>query len=167
MTNMVGVADSDDWLGPSNACGICPKDFPTVDGIMGGNFPCTIADIKDGTSNTLMIGEVTGGPKGSYLGWLWMGENLGGMRFGINGIYTEIGGHFPGSGYPFPPGVTQWNAGFSSYHPGGCHFLLADGSVQFLSQNINQNLLTALTTRDGATYHSTGLPDQVLVSGVP
>lgn len=44
---------------------------------------------------------------------------------------------------------------------------MVDGSTQFLSQNIDYNLLVALTTRDGAKYHSTGQPDQVLVSGPP
>ena len=39
--------------------------------------------------------------------------------------------------------------GYASWHPGGCHFTLADGSAHFLSQNIDQNLLRALTTRSG------------------
>jgi hypothetical protein len=43
--------------------------------------------------------------------------------------------------------------------------LLADGSTHFLSQNISQNLLAALTTR--ASQRSNGQADAVLISGPP
>ena len=60
---------------------------------------------------------------------------------GINGPGT-----LPGGGtWPDPHNWRE--AGFSSYHPGGCHFLLVDGSVHFLGENIAADVLTALTTR--------------------
>ena len=37
--------------------------------------------------------------------------------------------------------------GFSSFHPGGCNFVMADGSVHFIKKNISSNTLRALTTR--------------------
>jgi prepilin-type processing-associated H-X9-DG protein len=36
---------------------------------------------------------------------------------------------------------------FGSYHAGGCHFVFADGSAHFLSENIHPATLAALTTR--------------------
>jgi prepilin-type N-terminal cleavage/methylation domain-containing protein/prepilin-type processing-associated H-X9-DG protein len=154
ITSMCGVSDSYNW-GSSGA----PKTYPTNDGIMGGNYPCTIADIKDGTSNTLMVGEVTSQGQGSLWGEIWAAGNIYDTAEGINGIHTV-----PGSGsYPADPDTS----GFSSYHSGGCNFLLADSSTSFLSQNIAQNVLTALTTRDGTRVYSTTKPDQVLVSGPP
>jgi prepilin-type N-terminal cleavage/methylation domain-containing protein/prepilin-type processing-associated H-X9-DG protein len=155
ISSMCGVSDSYDWQP-----GGVTRDFPAVDGILGGNLPCRVADIKDGTSSTLLVGEATGKGPGSFWGQIWVGENLYDTRDGINNPAVTVpgGGNFPSS---------PANSGFSSYHPGGCHFALADGSVSFLSQNVDQNLLTALTTRDGANVHNTGLADQRLVSGPP
>jgi prepilin-type N-terminal cleavage/methylation domain-containing protein/prepilin-type processing-associated H-X9-DG protein len=150
--NMAGVSDSVYWLLTSD--NYTPKDFPTNDGIMGANECCTIANIKDGTSNTLLVGEVTGAGVGTYKGFFWSCWNLADTHNGINSIYSAPGGA-TATAYNFR------TCGFSSFHPGGCNFLLADGSVQYISQNVAQNLLAAMTTRDGAAV------DTVLVSGAP
>jgi prepilin-type processing-associated H-X9-DG protein len=44
---------------------------------------------------------------------------------------------------------------FTSLHPGGAHFLLGDGSVRFVSENINQALYRALSTIAGGERVST------------
>jgi prepilin-type processing-associated H-X9-DG protein len=38
---------------------------------------------------------------------------------------------------------------FGSYHTGGCHLLMADGSVRFFSENIDDTVRRGLGTRDG------------------
>jgi hypothetical protein len=38
---------------------------------------------------------------------------------------------------------------FGSYHVGGAHFLLGDGSVKFISENIDLLLYRGLGTRNG------------------
>ena len=59
---------------------------------------------------------------------------------GINSFGT-----IPGEGY-FER-IAEF--GFSSYHPDGCHFPRADGSVHFESDTIDQTVLATLTTRAG------------------
>jgi prepilin-type N-terminal cleavage/methylation domain-containing protein/prepilin-type processing-associated H-X9-DG protein len=155
-SNMCGVSDTHDWGGSAS-----PLKFPGNDGVFGGNAPCSISDIKDGTSNTLAVGEATGKGPGTYFGQLWASDNLYDTAEGINGIHTVPGGVWP-AGADF--------SGFSSFHPGGCNFVMADGSVSFLSQDISQNLLISLTTRDGTNRHNysaTAGTDPVLVSGPP
>ena len=167
MTDIRGVAGSGmTWNGTTyvqyrcyDSSTGCQHPFPQVNGVFGANGTCTMANIKDGSSNTLMIGEAAGAGKGTYNGAFWAGENIQDVLDGINGVHTAIGGT-----YPTPANGGLYVAGFSSCHPGGCNFTMADGSACFLSQNINQNVLSALATRDGP---GGGIPDSVLVSGAP
>ena len=61
----------------------------------------------------------------------------------VNGINGP--GSIPGDGIFTRTGFD----GFFSYHPGGCHFQLADGSVRFISETIDAVTLASLTTRGG------------------
>ena len=128
ITNLAGVIDSRSVSCLGTWSTVANRQFAEADGIMANIQPCKIADIHDGTSNTLMVGEVTGGGPGTNDGMPWLMGNVMDSTYGINGQWTV-----PGGG----PGAYCWYVtGFSSFHPDGCHFLFADGSVQFLSQNI-------------------------------
>jgi len=160
--NCDGTADNDnrDWF-RTNAYGVCDKDsvwfapkgssipdagqlYQTpalhADGILMNRNAIRVAEIFDGTTNTLMVGEVTGGEPGSHQGPTWAAFVLRSTAGGINGA-----GSIPGEGeyYGSP------EQSFSSYHPGGCHFAMADGSVHFITENIDPDILAALTTRRG------------------
>jgi len=162
MTSMCGVADSYAWSLDESFN--YPKLYPNqADGVLACNVPCKIAEIRDGTSNTLMVGEVTGKGPSTYVAHFWAGWNILDTYDGINGPNTAVVGNYPSGGSRAAFGA----AGFASFHPGGCHFVLADSSVHFLSQNIAADVLAALSTRDGTTFYSTGQPDQVLISGAP
>jgi prepilin-type N-terminal cleavage/methylation domain-containing protein len=51
--------------------------------------------------------------------------------------------------FPAPPNEQGiMTRTFGSFHVGGCHFGMADGSVQFISQNINLNNYLALGVRN-------------------
>ena len=122
-----------------------------------------IADIKDGTSNTAVVGERVGGGeiylKGgmaapSGMPWdAFRQVNGGGWGDILNGEHWLSGALYdgtPGSdGGPCPINCTnRRSAGFYSFHPGGAQFTLADGSVSFLSETIDAFTMAALITRN-------------------
>lgn len=128
------VMDSRDWT--------CDGTWPRRDhdGVMGHFSRTGIKDIIDGTSNTLLIGEQANGAPGSYNCHTWIAFSAMDTARGINDSATTV------------PGGGTWHfrdTGFSSYHTGGAHFVLGDGSVRFISENINQATLAGLTTRMG------------------
>jgi prepilin-type N-terminal cleavage/methylation domain-containing protein len=144
-TNMSAVADSLDYtcdgktyyrLGLSDASF---HDYRGANGVLYNNSKTRIAQITDGTSHTLMVGEVTGGEPGSNVGWFWITHAANDTFDGINGLDTLPGG---ASEFVF------YGGGFSSWHPGGCHFVFGDASAHFLSETIDREVLAALTTRD-------------------
>jgi prepilin-type processing-associated H-X9-DG protein len=157
-TNYVGVTDGLDFT-----CGT-EHYYPRRDGdgVFMNWTTIRLEDVTDGTSNTLLAGEVTGDATGTFNAHNWVVQAISDVGNGINGQYT-----MPGDGHPYvwPASKAGPHSGFSSYHPGGSHFALADGSVAFISQNVDQNVLAALATRAGVS--STGIPDKVLVSGAP
>jgi prepilin-type N-terminal cleavage/methylation domain-containing protein/prepilin-type processing-associated H-X9-DG protein len=98
----------------------------------------TLADVTDGTSQTLLGGEV-----GRYV-------SEGGHAFN--------GDHFPGvflgRGAPFcqrcdRSEAEQGDNGFGSVHPGVVQFAMCDGSVQSLSKETDLNVLDRMATRAG------------------
>lgn len=129
-----------------------------ISGVFGRGYfypwSAKVRDITDGTSNTIAMGEVrmycndynlsiNGGS-----GW----ASSEGMWYGTAApINFPTCPDFPGFGAD--PVCRQrssnWNAsfGFKSRHVGGAHFLLCDGSVRFISQNINQFMYQALGDR--------------------
>jgi Protein of unknown function (DUF1559) len=98
-------------------------NFQKYDGIFGNRSQTKIADITDGTSNTLMFGEAIGGKTYPNLDYAlaWMGCGALGTRLGLGkaGIAYENGG-------------SNW-VRFSSFHSGGVQFCRADGSVTMVA----------------------------------
>ena len=136
-TNAGGVADSYSAFLPNQV-----NQLPIMmgDGMLMGVKSIQISDVADGTSHTLLAGEITGGESGSKMAEVWADGNIFSTRPGINGLGT-----IPGEGV-YDRSIEN---GFSSFHPGGCHFLLVDGSIQFIFQSISPAVLKALTTRAG------------------
>ena len=126
-----------------------------------GIFPIkkliSINEVSDGTSQTLMIGELCW-HKGEYEPWLG-GFSAGGanaiacsnMRYAFREHFRNLasqksyGMYDPG--YPESPIITDTS--FGGPHPGGCQFCRADGSAQFISDDVELDILKSMATRNG------------------
>jgi hypothetical protein len=134
---------SEPWDGPNNSrllarmphVYVCPSD-PTGGGntntayagvfgepcVFRGAFAVRLADITDGTANTLLVGEA------DQAGIPWMKpEDI------------DVTKH---------PNLGD-SGGFSSHHAGGVNFVLCDGSARFIPLDVNAETLKAIFTRNG------------------
>ena len=136
-TNMAGVADSRDWTCDTGKA----WGRTDADGVMFQVSNLPISKITDGTSKTLMVGEVVGSLGDSdNFGFYWVTWNVLHTANGIN-----LASKFE------PQRANSVDEGsFASFHPGGCHFVFSDGHASFLSEDIDSATLAALTTRAGA-----------------
>lgn len=160
-SNMAGVSDHRANGVDSNGFNVPGSSIPRADGsgMLFNNFALEFQHVTDGTSNTLFVGEITSalsihntyGP--GWIGHMWGHWNCQSTQLGVNGPGTIPGGRndiLDPLGGDQARHVEYWSeVGFSSHHPGGAHFVLVDASVQYLSENINQDVLEALTTRSG------------------
>lgn len=143
LSNYVGINDSR-GLVRTSWNGSFGRGFPT-----GGCGNCTargvsLRDITDGSSNTLAVGERA---------YEIRGRNLkAAVIFGTNGDTGSSNGQgqiYSMAGGEWPINCTTGNCerGSSSEHTGGAHFLVGDGAVRFVSENIhhrNDNAINSL-----------------------
>ncbi len=141
---------------PTNL-GVSGKDYSTLDGLLFRDSRIRLTDIKDGASNTLMVGERP--PSADFqFGWWYAGAGQkftgsADMILGVEeqNILTVTAGSCPPGTYKFAPGSFNNQCDmfhFWSPHSGGAHFLMADGSVHFLSYSAAP-ILPALASRAG------------------
>ncbi len=124
----------------------------TKQGLLQANIMTPPGEVTDGLSNTFLIVEDAGRPR--YYGTgnvLSAGTRTSGAcwaddagEFALHGWLTS--GVPVGAGGPCPINCSNDNEIFA-FHPGGANVIMGDGSVHFLSQNININIVAALITR--------------------
>jgi prepilin-type N-terminal cleavage/methylation domain-containing protein/prepilin-type processing-associated H-X9-DG protein len=123
-----------------------PNSNTTYDGCVYGNGvifetarPIKMADVRDGTSNTIMLGEAAT-DKDYQNAWCHMDNAIATCAYPPNAKN-------PVTGKDYPPDQ-WWNRyAFTSYHPGGAQFAMTDGSVRFIQDNIPLNVFRAMGTR--------------------
>jgi prepilin-type N-terminal cleavage/methylation domain-containing protein len=119
------------YLGVSGSkSSLCTATFKG-NGVLYSISRTRVADVLDGTSNTLFVGE-RDIPRDLVYGWVLCGgaecEQYLSTQFKI---------------------VRGSHLSFGSWHDTGAHFLLGDGSVRFLSAHMDHATFKALSTRDG------------------
>lgn len=147
-----------------------------ANGMLTKAVPCRIRDVIDGTSNTLMLVEAAGKPdvwvfgkimtasgyassptkakdkivvfNGSYYnqnGTGWADPDTGFALDGTNRTNDPTGFTLGGTQV-----INATNDGEAySFHKGGCHVGMGDGSVRFVAENMNAKTFAALFTRNG------------------
>ncbi len=144
----------DIWTNPS-------ADLSSVaDGIFFRNSRIRIRDIADGTSHTMCASEQT--PSHSDSTWVGIVPGAATCPTSLySGAGCDVGApqinFHSGPGLSeFPPTIKPPNDAFPGYvdethsdHPGGCHILMADGSVRFASDLIDPLVWQAMATRAG------------------
>jgi prepilin-type processing-associated H-X9-DG protein len=110
----------------------------TYDGMFFYNSQRTFSDITDGSSNVLLVGErYSYDPEfptySDFRGWGWNAVNS--PRDNIAGTAAPINYKLPPGSGPNPSFALQdiLFSSFSSAHPGGANFAMADGSIQFVT----------------------------------
>jgi len=115
-------------------------------GLFFGNSSVRFADVTDGLSNTFMLAE-----RGVVDQWgKWGGAgDISRCPFGIlDVVMPGVLGPLGGGGIRPRRNASNDRVCLWSWHDGGCHYAIADGSVRFVSYSIDHELQSMLSTRD-------------------
>ena len=143
--------------------GVSGKDYTSRDGVLFQDSRVRFADITDGLSNTLMLGERPASADLQF-GWWYAGVGQSGtgsadLILGVReqNLQPIMAGSPCGPGaYPFSPGAFNDPCAmfhFWSPHSGGAQFAFADGSVRFLRYSAD-SVMPALASRAGGEVAS-------------
>ncbi len=131
--------------------------YPVNNGVLlnistGSRTQIRVAEISDGLSHTLLVGEHSG-----------RGVFVAGTSNALRGVWAAGQNCISIPKAPVgnrrirpinPPAADAWinagNASLFSDHPGGAHVLFCDGAVRLLSEAIEEQVLLALASRNGA-----------------
>src|SRR6185369_3116789 len=120
-----------------------------------GPFRTRMADILDGSSNTLMLSETVQGLTTDLRGFSWWAPGAQFTTvFGPNSssadIVTQNCNNQPAKNLPCVDNGGQWNIlAARSRHTGGVNAATCDGAARFFTQNISISVWRAISTTKG------------------
>lgn len=135
--------------------------LPQRNGLMFVNSFTRVADVLDGTSNSLAIGEALFRPDIIGLDldesfnqivdhWYIGSDGVIWVPGGMREVSEAVGSSgVPLNGMTMNIPIDEKEIGFSSRHVGGVLFVFADSHVNFLSENIDRQVLSHLGTIAG------------------
>ncbi len=167
--NVVGCAGSSRFAYGTRADGVAvASDGSNLDGLFYARSATAIRDVTDGTQHTLMLSEVIlvpdimgvgqvsgGGGAIDHRGRYWnphQGNTLFSTYYPPNSSVPDFMTFCLVNANPMAPcakDMTRINQSARSYHPGGVNATMADASVHFLSNTIDQTLYNAMGSRNG------------------
>jgi prepilin-type N-terminal cleavage/methylation domain-containing protein/prepilin-type processing-associated H-X9-DG protein len=117
-------------------------------GILVPNRMTRLSEIRDGTSNTIMLTEDAGRPALWLAGHKVADNVVGGGPWQAYNNGFVVGGSNPDGSSPGPCAINCTNKNeVYSFHPGGANAVFADGSVRFLHAGMDIRVLAKLVTR--------------------
>ncbi len=128
---------------------------PIKDGMFHFNLRVRVADVTDGTINTLLIGERDAldpcilDYKKATRGWWYTEERSTGAATAVPLNYQSPAACLTATGSQLTAYQQLRYSAFGSGHTGGANFVLSDGSVRFFSDSIPLQTLQFLATRAG------------------
>jgi hypothetical protein len=148
------------YTGGNNMSSCCPERANTCNGVGYKNSKVKIAQITDGTSNTLLMLEQAS----SIRFWKYPTNPFFWLNHQSQGLAISNQGNAGGADRPYPPNQdpiqmtkSSSQGGFGlvgraswGFHTGGVQVALCDGSTRFVSNTIAAIPWRALHTRDGS-----------------
>jgi hypothetical protein len=140
-------------MGARSINGLSGNPATPADGIMFPGSRTTFRDIRDGTTNTILIVEtkdqnsavwIDGTSAAVAARWFNIANP---PSFEGNTVSLNYKTYFPK--LPFFPNSIEQVYGPSSFHAGGAQHLMADGSVRFINDSTDIKVYDALSTRAG------------------
>ena len=142
-----------DLVAPSSYAG-CHHDSEAVidvdnNGVFYLNSSVRFSQITDGSSHTIFIGEksIESDFENENPDLGWMSGTRATLRNAGIPINRESDQFFDREEFGLPPFNVRSVGGFNSFHVGGAQFSFGDGSVQFLSENIDEEAFRDLANR--------------------
>ncbi|WP_442482427.1 DUF1559 family PulG-like putative transporter [Aeoliella sp. SH292] len=124
-----------------------------LSGVLGMNYKVRFKDITDGSSNTLMMGELKSGSQNPWTAGCMINGNLDPIK--NNNVKATTTRAYGGIKNIRLAINTEWadqdndnEMAFSSEHPGGALFALADGSVRLITDDIAMVTYLAAASRN-------------------